>query len=157
MKVVALAFGLFASSQASESWKQEFTQSDVEKVDIETIWSDWKTSFGRGYATREEDSERFSIFMSNLDGIVSHNSKDSSYKLRLNQYADLTNDEFRVKVHGHKGSCLNHKPKHLRQLSHNRLPFDTSKKIGDNPDSIDWYVYCFFFCLFCVICFFLYF
>ena len=144
-----LAFGLFTSSGASDSWNKEFTQSDIEKVDIKRIWSDWKESFGRGYATREEDSERFNIFMSNLDGIVSHNSKDSSYKLRLNQYGDLTNDEFRIKVHGHRGSCLHHKPKHLRDLSHNRTPFDNSKKVGDNPDSIDWYVFFYVFLLFC--------
>ena len=164
MKVVALAFALFATSQASESWKQEFTQSDIDKADIKTIWADWKSSFGRGYATREEDAERFSVFMSNLDGIVSHNSQDSSYKLKLNQFADLTSDEFRIKVHGHTGSCLKQKPQHLRQLSNNRTPFDKSKKVGANPDSVDWYVifllfflcfgdffffflFCFFFCV----------
>ena len=85
MKTVALALTLFATSQASESWKQAFTQADLDTVDIKTIWDDWKSSFGRGYATLQHDAHRFSIFMSNLDGIVAHNSQDSSYKMQLNQ------------------------------------------------------------------------
>ena len=143
MKAVALALALFATSQASESWKQEFTTDDYETMDLKQVFGDWKESFGRGYPTIQEESRRFKIWAANLDGIIEHNSADLTYKLRLNQFADLTSDEFRLKVHGHKGSCLQHKPKLFEEqpaiIGRIEDRIDGLRKSA--PDSIDWYVW----------------
>ena len=119
MKVVAaVALALFAVGDSSESWKQEFTSDDYDTLDLKAVFEDWKESFGRGYPTIHEESLRFKIWAANLDSIIEHNSAGLTYKLRLNQFADLTSDEFRMKVHGHKGSCLDRKPRMFSRNSH---------------------------------------
>ena len=148
MKVVALALALFATSQASDSWKQEFTTADYDTMDLKQVFADWKESFGRGYPTIQEESRRFRIWAANLDMIIEHNSADLTYKLRLNQFADLTTDEFKMKVHGHTGSCLKRKPKSLGDRATSIIGKIEDKvldgfKSKTAPDSIDWYVLCF--------------
>ena len=147
MKAVALALALVATSQASDSWKQEFTTADYESMDLKQVFSDWKEAFGRGYPTIHEESRRFRIWAANLDMIIEHNSADLTYKLRLNQFADLTTDEFKIKVHGHKGSCLKRKPKSKGETTViGRIEDKVMDKLKSftAPDSIDWYV---FFCV----------
>ena len=144
MKVVALALALFAVGDCSEeSWKKEFTTADYDSLDLKSVFEDWKTSFGRGYPTIHEESLRFKIWAANLDSIIEHNSADLTYTLRLNQFADLTSDEFRMKVHGHKGSCLDHKPRHRFADEHKPAVIGNreSRRMEPRktaPDSIDW-------------------
>ena len=64
-------------------------------MDLKEIFSGSKESFGRGYPTIDEESIRFHIWAANLDMIIEHNSRNLPYKLRLNQFADLTSDEFK--------------------------------------------------------------
>jgi len=80
------------------------------------------------------------IWYENLGRIATTNSQELSYKLRLNQFADLKDDEFRLKVHGHQGSCF-------RQDKLSKLPKIstkiTAKKLVDTPPvglptSVDW-------------------
>ena len=73
--------------------------------------------------------------------IIEHNSGDFSYKLRLNQFADLTSDEFKLKIHGHDGSCLKHKARSSSIIigKIEDKVMDKLKSINA-PDSIDWYV-----------------
>lgn len=42
----------------------------------------------------KEFHERYQIFKSNLDYIRSYNSKNTGITLRMNQFGDLTSDEF---------------------------------------------------------------
>ncbi|CAH8387914.1 unnamed protein product [Eruca vesicaria subsp. sativa] len=50
--------------------------------------------YGKMYQNEEEIKQRFSVFKENLDFIRSTNKKGLSYKLGVNQYADLTREEF---------------------------------------------------------------
>jgi len=68
--------------------------------------------------------------------IASVNSQDLTFKLRLNQFGDLTMDEFRLKVHGHKGSCLSSERRQKRVGSKNKLAGDV--KAVNVPTSVDW-------------------
>jgi C1A family cysteine protease len=54
--------------------------------------------------------------------------------LRLNQFADLTSDEFRLQVHGTKGSCFQW---NRTSTSSSKLSLNETK-LSDVPDSIDW-------------------
>lgn len=45
--------------------------------------------------TDDEKERRFEIFKDNLWFILEHNSNVTTCKLGLNQFADLTNDEYR--------------------------------------------------------------
>ncbi|CAH8363982.1 unnamed protein product [Eruca vesicaria subsp. sativa] len=50
--------------------------------------------YGKKYENEEEIKHRFSVFKENLDLIRSTNKKGLSYKLGVNQFADLTKEEF---------------------------------------------------------------
>lgn len=67
--------------RGSEHWK-EFTA--------------FQQRFNKNYADLEELETRFAIFRSNLIDILSHNSvSNQSFTLGINQFSDLTNQEFR--------------------------------------------------------------
>jgi len=51
--------------------------------------------YKKGYMSGNEYAMRFNIFKENLDFINEHNSQDASYSVAINQFTDLTNEEFR--------------------------------------------------------------
>ena len=61
-------------------------------------WEQFKLSHGKGYRNLEQESERKGIFMAHLDAIEAHNAKFeaglSTYKQGINQFTDLTFEEF---------------------------------------------------------------
>ncbi|KAE9461939.1 hypothetical protein C3L33_06155, partial [Rhododendron williamsianum] len=58
---------------------------------------------GRVYKDEQEEGARFKIFKDNVDRINAFNSgADKGYKLGVNQFADLTNEEFRASRNGYK-------------------------------------------------------
>jgi len=67
----------------------------------------WSSAFGRTYSSVEEESTKFLVWLDNLHLIATTNSQDLSYKLGLNQFSDMTSDEFRYYVHGEDGACFN--------------------------------------------------
>lgn len=51
--------------------------------------------FGKSLSSTAEFESRFSVFSENLKQVNLHNSKhDSTFKMAINQYSDLTPDEF---------------------------------------------------------------
>ncbi|XP_010514873.1 PREDICTED: thiol protease aleurain-like [Camelina sativa] len=61
--------------------------------------------FGKKYESVEEMKLRFSVFKENLDLIRSINKKDLPYKLSVNQYADMTWQEFQRHRLGAAQNC----------------------------------------------------
>ncbi|KAM0048915.1 putative fruit bromelain [Helianthus debilis subsp. tardiflorus] len=90
----------------------------------------WMTQYGRVYKTNAEREMRLDIFKKNVEFIESFNSfGNRSYTLAANQFADLTKDEFKAYVHGHKD------PLGLK------LPLLTSFKyenVSEVPLKLDW-------------------
>ena len=67
----------------------------------------WMAQYGRVYKDAEEKAHRFEIFKANAEYVQSVNrAENQTYWLGLNQFADLTNEEF-------KASYLGFKPKSL--------------------------------------------
>ncbi|XP_028081031.1 senescence-specific cysteine protease SAG12-like [Camellia sinensis] len=63
----------------------------------------WMTRHGRVYKDTEEKNARFQVFKDNLQHINAFNEGvDQAYKLGVNQFADLTNEEFRASHTGYK-------------------------------------------------------
>merc|ERR1712156_270756 len=62
-------------------------------------WISFKAKFGKNYANAAEESRRFAIFKENAAFIARHNQDHAagkeSYTVGINQFADLTNAEFR--------------------------------------------------------------
>ena len=94
--IVALLLGTtFADPH---SWKQ--VSQDWESLNHVEAWESWKAEFGKNYNDVEEDAYRFLQFLDNWKEINEHNSGDSSYTLGLNQFGDLSLEEFQYHVHG---------------------------------------------------------
>lgn len=92
-------------------WKQEIVK-DWEMVNKTEAFEGWKTEFKKEYSDIVDDTYHFNTFVENWKMINDFNSKGEGYTLRLNQFGDLTEDEFKVYVHGHNGSCLRGQRRH---------------------------------------------
>jgi len=138
-------FGLAAATELKTSrydyngelWKMEFDLVDFAKMNIKSTWESWKTDFGRSYENEGEELKRFGIFLDNLQYIARHNSgDDTSYRLRPNQFTDLTTEEFSVQMFGEKGRCFTGEYKNVPVLG-------KANSVGEkhsmaNPASVDW-------------------
>ncbi|CAN1810440.1 Senescence-specific cysteine protease SAG12 [Linum perenne] len=67
---------------------------------------DWATKHGKTYRDVAEKEERFLIFKDNVQRIEAFNNKGLSFKLGVNKFTDLTNEEFRSMYLGYKKSTL---------------------------------------------------
>jgi len=99
------------------------------------MWAQFKTDFGKDYKLGsvkgdDEEQKRFDIFKSNVDIIYKVNAQKLSYTLGVNQFADLTQEEFAAQYMGFK------KPEKVWE----DLPYLGKHKFsGKKPaDSVDW-------------------
>ncbi|KAG9439518.1 hypothetical protein H6P81_019699 [Aristolochia fimbriata] len=94
---------------------------------------EWMVRFGRVYENAAEKEHRFKIFEANMEYIESfNNAAGKSYKLGANQFADLTNEEFKATRNGFRPSS---------QLSSRDNRSSTSFKYQNftaMPSSMDW-------------------
>jgi KDEL-tailed cysteine endopeptidase len=56
----------------------------------------WMAQYGRVYKDAAEKEHRFEVFNDNVRFIESFNTENRKFSLGINQFADLTNDEFRA-------------------------------------------------------------
>jgi len=98
--VIALLLGVAAA------WDKEYTLEEMRAMDTVATFEAWAKAFGRTYADNDAASRKYMTWLDNLYVIASTNSEDLSYKLRLNQFGDMTADEFRHYVHGDDGACF---------------------------------------------------
>ena len=61
-------------------------------------WDEFKVQFNKEFRDLKHESERRAVFEANLDTIEAHNVKYekglSSYKMGINQFTDMTYEEF---------------------------------------------------------------
>jgi cathepsin L len=141
---LALAlYGVFANQPLEQPiWKKEFTLDEFNQMNTIHVFREWSKDFGREYKTLDEETLRYKIWYENLGRISTTNSQKLSYKLRLNQFADLTDDEFRLKVHGKHGSCFRGDkasskiPRISTQIGQKKA--NKAAGVSANPTSVDW-------------------
>ncbi|GAU37850.1 hypothetical protein TSUD_57100 [Trifolium subterraneum] len=91
----------------------------------------WMDDFKRTYADEVEKEKRLNIFADNLAYIEKFNSEDNgTYKLGLNQFSDLTYEEF-VALH----SCIKHEPVMVESGFNVTAKPPKRKRV---PPSMDW-------------------
>lgn len=68
------------------------------------LWAKYQAKHSKMYGAGEEEMVRYDIFKNNLDLVIEHNEQASaglySFTLGMNQYADMTNKEYRTMVLG---------------------------------------------------------
>ncbi|XP_058196806.1 ervatamin-B-like [Rhododendron vialii] len=95
--VLVLVFGIFLASQLASSRLNNEESSMVERH------QQWMSRHGRIYKDEQEKGARFKIFKDNVNRINAFNSgPDKGYKLGVNQFADLTSEEFQASHTGYK-------------------------------------------------------
>ncbi|KAL4367366.1 hypothetical protein GQ457_05G016160 [Hibiscus cannabinus] len=87
----------------------------------------WLSRHGRKYKNKNEWALRFEIYKSNAHFIDCINSRNLSFKLIDNKFADMLNDEFRAVYFGYQRIRSPGETKSFRQDRHQDL-----------PNSIDW-------------------
>ncbi|KAL9976056.1 hypothetical protein ACROYT_G013291 [Oculina patagonica] len=93
-------------------------------------WQAWKTLHAKKYATDTEEAARYAIWRDNLRKIQQHNSEGHSYTLAMNQFGDLTVDEYRFFFLGLRGHYSNE----TEQQGSTFLPPSGVTL----PDTVDW-------------------
>ena len=93
-------------------------------------YKQWMVQHGRSYAMKEEENMRLQIFKNNLDYIENFNNMgNQTYKLSINEFADLTNEEFLSHYAGYNifPSTVSSKTKRFKY-----------ENLTNIPDSMDW-------------------
>ncbi|XVF87344.1 hypothetical protein PTKIN_Ptkin18bG0112600 [Pterospermum kingtungense] len=119
--VLLFVLGLWASQEASSRSVPELSMSDR--------FEQWLASYGRVYQDAIEKERRFQIFKENVEYIESHNADTSKkYKLGVNEFSDLTNQEFKAMRNGYK----------MRPSKASRTSSFRYENVTSVPSSMDW-------------------
>lgn len=135
----ALLLMFLASSFALDMSIIEYDRAHISKANLtesqmKKMYETWLVRHGKNYNALGEKEKRFEIFKDNLRYVNEHNSVERTYKVGLNKFADLTNEEFR-KIY--LGSKMERKIDHRfhGKVNSQRYLF----KGGDElPESVDW-------------------
>jgi len=128
----------YSALKMAEAWKEPVT-FDWEALDHAASWANWKAEFGKSYSDVEEEAYRFLQFMENWEMINAHNQKGLNYSLGLNQFGDLSVEEFQYAVHGHARGCLRDTKAPKPKFAYDSTPsLESTIADGANPTAIDW-------------------
>ncbi|KAK4268169.1 hypothetical protein QN277_024858 [Acacia crassicarpa] len=102
----------------------------LQEASIKERYEQWMVQYGRVYKDSLEKEKRFNIFKQNVEYIESFNKAGNKpYKLGVNQFADLTNEEFTASRNRFKGHMCS---------SITRTPSFKYENVTDLPSSVDW-------------------
>lgn len=140
MPIISFLFLLFASlSYALDMSIINYDNKHIQKISLESVeevkglYEWWLARHAKVYNDLEENDKRFEIFKDNLKFITEHNSENRTYKVGLNQFADLTNEEYRSMFLGTRTEAKRRfvKSKNASQ----RYAIRTGEKL---PRFVDW-------------------
>ncbi|XP_045613844.1 procathepsin L-like [Procambarus clarkii] len=64
-------------------------------------WEEFKAKYGRKYKNSEEENHRKSVFQTNLQFIVKFSKENSTHNVAMNEFGDMTNEEFNKRMNGY--------------------------------------------------------
>ncbi|XP_054791965.1 cysteine proteinase mucunain-like [Prosopis cineraria] len=135
--MILLLFTVFTASSALDmsiiSYDRIHPDKSTWRTDDEVmaIYEHWLVEHGKVYNALGEKEKRFEIFKDNLRFIDEHNAENRTYKVGLNRFADLTNEEYRAK---YLGTTIDPQRRIAKTRSNRYAP-----QVGDKlPESIDW-------------------
>jgi len=103
--------------------------------EFKDIWNEFKSGFGKVYKTAEDDLKHFGIFLKNHLKVVEHNKQFAagrkSYSLKINQFGDLTTNEYKHQMNGFKRNYRD-------SLAKIHASSFLEPAFVQLPDSVDW-------------------
>merc|ERR1712203_1144825 len=97
---------------------------------LQAQWSKFKADHAKVYSSPAEEALRMSIFAQNVAKIEEQNRSGQSWKSGINQFTDLTKEEF-VSTYA-SGKIASRAPR--KPVNYDNL----QAKIADLPESVDW-------------------
>jgi len=76
-------------------------------LSVEQSFNAWSLLHGKEYRTQVENNFRLKVFRNNLEFIENHNRQNLGFTVAMNQFGDLTNEEFRAMYLGTKINASN--------------------------------------------------
>uniref|UniRef100_A0A0D3G2E0 Uncharacterized protein n=1 Tax=Oryza barthii TaxID=65489 RepID=A0A0D3G2E0_9ORYZ len=112
-----------------------YSEEDLASHDrLIELFEKWVAKYRKAYASFEEKVRRFEVFKDNLNHIDDINKKVTSYWLGLNEFADLTHDEFKATYLG-----LTPPPTRSNSKHYSSEEFRYGKMSdGEVPKEMDW-------------------
>lgn len=108
-----------------------YTSEDLKSMDkLIDLFDSWMDKHQKRYHSLDEKLHRFEVFRDNLKHIDESNQKISNYWLGLNEFADLTHEEFKKMFLGLSKVDWSER----RQYSSE----EETRNIVDLPKSVDW-------------------
>lgn len=131
VSVLALSLSLFAFSSLAEDFSiLGYSPEDLTCIDkLIARFELWVSKHGKVYKSVEEKLHRFEVFRENLKHIDEMNKETNSYWLGLNEFADLTHEEFKNKYLGLRAEF----PRNRDYSGDFRY-----RDVADLPASVDW-------------------
>ncbi|KAK6159317.1 hypothetical protein DH2020_006631 [Rehmannia glutinosa] len=130
--VLLLSFFLLSSALDMSIITYDQNHNVGSENDVAALYESWLVKHGKAYNAIGEKERRFEIFKDNLRFIDEHNSVDRPYKVGLNRFADLTNEEYRSMF---VGGRLDRKSSLMNRKASDRYAFKAGEKL---PESVDW-------------------
>uniref|UniRef100_A0A7S3Z5P4 Cathepsin propeptide inhibitor domain-containing protein n=1 Tax=Lotharella globosa TaxID=91324 RepID=A0A7S3Z5P4_9EUKA len=96
---------------AQARWKQAALEADAGKrsssqLDVKRLmegtygFDDYISDFGKKYTDAKELDMRKNIFEESMAEVLKHNSGNYTWKMHINEFSDLTRDEFHERTRG---------------------------------------------------------
>ncbi|KAL4179615.1 hypothetical protein AMTRI_Chr13g88210 [Amborella trichopoda] len=132
--LLAMSFFVASATTEGSSILRLGSRSRKEK-DVRAMYELWLRRNRKAYNGLDEKDRRFEIFKDNLAHIDQHNANgNSTYKLGLNKFADLTNEEYRARYLG-----VRNKDAAGRGLRDKSAGHRYAVGVGEElPESVDW-------------------
>jgi C1A family cysteine protease len=137
MKATLCALALLGLASASPKWSDELDIVDFSNLELRSSFGEWQAHFGKTYGSTDEEYTRFGVWADNVRRIAKYNSQGLSSKLRANQFADMTDAQFKRAMFGEEGSCFKAGEEPIR-IGKGRLTGEQRGALETLADGVDW-------------------
>ncbi|XP_027345169.1 cysteine proteinase COT44-like [Abrus precatorius] len=100
---------------------------------VMALYEEWLVKHQKIYNGLGEKDKRFRVFKNNLEFIEEHNAQNHTYKLGLNKFADMTNEEYRVMNLGTRSDAKRRVMK--TKITGHRYTYNAGDRL---PKHVDW-------------------
>ncbi|KAL2494722.1 Senescence-specific cysteine protease SAG12 [Forsythia ovata] len=121
---------IFVAMLVLEMWAPQAIARSLQDASMVEKHEQWMAQYGRVYKDNAEKAMRYKIFKENVEYIEAFSKSGTrTYKLGINQFADLTNEEFQASRNGYIMSSYQKSPK-ASSFSY--------ENVTAVPSSMDW-------------------